>query len=308
VRDPARWRRAVAALVERFRTHGRHWQIGQAINRSKWGAWTLDEYLRLARDAAAIVRDGDPHAEVLGPAVIDFELHVAMAVLNARRAPHFDALAGLLYVDRRGQPENRQLGFDSVGKVLLQQAIADTARRCDGRSWITEINWPLWQGPHAPAGRSVAVDEQRQADYLARFYLLALTTGQVERVYWWRIVARGYGLSFLDADGNIARRPAFDALRTLHAQLDGCVSLGSAAAPAGGHLLRFRRADGDEIWVGWRRDEADDGLAVSLPRPVRVVVEQDGGTAPLRADAQRLPLAPSVRYAHLSPAAGADVD
>ena len=45
----------------------------------------------------------------------------------------------------------------------------------------------------APAGRDVAVDEQTAADYLVRYYLLLLGSGLVQRVYWWQLVARGYG-------------------------------------------------------------------------------------------------------------------
>ena len=91
------------------------------------------------------------------------------AVVNLR-APRdlpdlrFDGLASLLYVDRRGAPENRQLGFDTEGKVRLLAAIAGTARRVAApRQWISEVNWPLREGPHSPAGKSVAVDEEAQA-------------------------------------------------------------------------------------------------------------------------------------------------
>ncbi len=136
-----------------------------------------------------------PESSCSGPPVIDFEYHVTAAVLNLKRAGfRFDAVSALLYVDRRGAPENRQAGLDTVAKVLLLKAIAETARNAAGRCWITEVNWPLREGPHSPAGRDVSVDEETQADYLVRYYLLALGTGLVERVFWWQVVARGYGL------------------------------------------------------------------------------------------------------------------
>ncbi|HEY9423086.1 MAG TPA: lipopolysaccharide kinase InaA family protein, partial [Thermoanaerobaculia bacterium] len=194
VRDPARWRRALEEIAPRFTPYGRHFQVGQAINRSKWGIWNVREYMELARAAEAVLRPY-PGVELLGPSVIDFEYHVTAAVLNLRNPGfRFDAVSSLLYVDRRGAPENRQAGLDTVDKVLLLQAIAETARSAAGRCWITEVNWPLREGPHSPAGRDVSVDEGPQADYLVRYYLLALGTGQVERVFWWQIVARGYGL------------------------------------------------------------------------------------------------------------------
>ena len=141
-------------------------------------------------------------------------------MLNLRKAGlQFDAVSSLLYVDRRGAPENRQLGFDTVDKVLLLKAIAETSRNCpSGRSVITEVNWPLREGPHSPAGRDVAVDEELQADYLVRYFLLALTTGAVEAAYWWQLIARGYGLIDPGSHGLRRRRPSYVALRQLQHQ------------------------------------------------------------------------------------------
>ncbi|RPH53978.1 hypothetical protein EHM82_07545, partial [bacterium] len=194
VRDPGRWHRALEGIGPRFAPLGPRFQIGQAINRSKWGIWTMREYVDLVRVAGEVLRR-EPGVELLGPAVIDFEYHVTAAVLNLRDPGfRFDAVSALLYVDRRGAPENPQAGFDTVAKVALLKAIAETSRNASGRCWITEINWPLWEGPHSPAGKSVSVDEESQADYLVRYFLLTLGTGLVERVFWWQMVARGYGL------------------------------------------------------------------------------------------------------------------
>jgi tRNA A-37 threonylcarbamoyl transferase component Bud32 len=272
VRDPQRWRAAVEELAARFRPFGRRFQVGQAINRSKWGVWKYGEYLELAVQASEILRR-HPDTEVLGPAVIDFEPHATAAVLNRRRpAVHFDAVASLLYVDRRGAPENRQLGLDTTGKVTLLHAIAETARNSAGRTWITEVNWPLWEGPHSPAGRDVAVDEQTQADYLARYYLLTLGTGLVERVYWWQLAARGYGLLDPGAEG-LRRRPAFHAMRTLVRELEGSLCLGPLPASSPARLLGFRRADGAELVAAW----ATDGpTQAELPRAATAVMSRDG--------------------------------
>jgi tRNA A-37 threonylcarbamoyl transferase component Bud32 len=275
VREPGRWREAVAELGRRFAPYGRSFQVGQAANRSKWGVWSYREYADLAATAGEeLARIGRP-LEVLGPAVIDFEPHATAAILNLRRPGlSFDAVASLLYVDRRGAPENRQLGFDTVGKVALIRAIAETSRNATGRSWITEVNWPLREGPHAPAGRGVAVDEDTQASYLVRYFVLALSTGLVERVYWWQLVARGYGLAAPGDDGGLRRRPAFNALRTLIRQLDGASSQGPLPAPPGGRLYRFVAAGGAALVVGW--SAATGPVRARLPRPAAAAVGRDG--------------------------------
>jgi tRNA A-37 threonylcarbamoyl transferase component Bud32 len=266
VRDPERWRDAIEELAARFTPFGRHFQIGQAVNRSKWGIWRYDEYeplVAMAREAFAPY----PEAEILGPAVIDFEYYATAALLNMPWRPglELDSVASLLYVDRRGAPERRQLGLDTVGKVTLLKAIAETARNSGAGSWITEVNWPLWEGPHSPAGRKVSVDEETQANYLVRYYLLALGTGLVERVYWWQLVARGYGLVAPQEDGGLRRRPSHRALATLSHQLLGGRFLGELPAPSGAFLYDFEDSEGRRRVVGWSSAAPQRALLPSSP-------------------------------------------
>ncbi len=300
VRDPVRWRRKVTELAERFTPYGRYFQIGQAINRSKWGIWKVGDYLDLASSAASILKQY-PGVEILGPAVIDFEYHVTASILNLRNTDlRFDILSSLLYVDRRGAPEEAQLGFDTIGKVLLLQAIAETARNCGPRSWVTEVNWPLWEGPHSPAGRTVSVDPETQANFLARYYLLALTTGAIERVYWWQLVARGYGLvAPRSANGpagiELIKRPGFYALSTLSRVLRDSVFMGPLPAPARIYLFLFRRSDGTEVIAAW---SSDGPRKASLPRPVRGLTESNGKSRSLP-ESTEIEVSAAVRYFRL---------
>jgi len=301
VRDPARWTAAIEELAGKFAPFGKRFQIGQAINRSKWGIWNYDEYLELAARAAAILRR-TPGVEIFGPAVIDFEVHATAAVVNLRSPPpsllgeplgdpmlRFDGLASLLYVDRRGAPESLQLGFDTVAKVRLLAAIAGTARRVgSARQWISEVNWPLREGPHSPAGRSVAVDEQAQADYLVRYFLLAAGSGLVERIDWWQLVAKGYGLCDPQPDGRLRERPAFAAFATLIRQLAGTTCHGPQPAAAGARAVRFTRG-AEEIVVGWSTVGASDWLPVPAPRRI---LDRDGRELAVADESHRLLSAP----------------
>ncbi|HZF12886.1 MAG TPA: hypothetical protein VFE33_29200, partial [Thermoanaerobaculia bacterium] len=292
VRDPARWRAAIEEIAERFSPYGRRFEIGHAINRSKWGVWNLGEYVELATSAAEILRRREG-IEILGPAVIDFEHHVTAAVLNLKRPGlSFDAVSSLLYVDRRGAPENRQAGFDTVDKVVLLRAIAETARNAAGRCIITEVNWPLSEGPHSPAGRAVAVGEEEQADYLARYYLLTLGTGLVERVYWWQLVAKGYGLMDPADPKRPRRRPSFHALKTLVRELDGTSLEAVLPAPEPARLYLFRRPDGMAVVVGW---SAKGSTTVMLPHPPAGMCSQHDEDLTLAAG-PRVELGSAVRY------------
>jgi hypothetical protein len=181
--------------------------------------------------------------------------------------------------------------------VTLLRAIADVGRCSSSRCWITEVNWPLWEGPHSPAGKTVAVGEEEQADFLVRYYLLALGTGLVERVYWWRLLARGYGLVVPMGDGLLRRRPSWHALKTLIGQLEGAVFEGPVTAPAGAYLYKFNR-DGRDIVVGW---SPAPGTRATLPRPPLEAVARDGGQAPTPTG-RDVVLGPSPTYYHLADA------
>ena len=144
----------------------------------------------------------------------------------------------------------------------------------------------------------MAVDEERQADYLVRYYLLALSTGAVERVYWWQLVARGYGLVDPQEDGRLRRRPAYWAMATLQRQLAGSIHLRPLAAGPGGDGARlhlFRDAAGGELVVGW---STRGRAAARLPRRAAEVIGRDGEVLPPPAT-EEVELDPSPRYFRL---------
>ena len=219
--DPSRWRAHVERVVGRLGPIAHAFQVGQAPNRKKWGVWRPQEYVQML-DGVAEVRRTLPGYRWLGPSVIDFEYHFTVQFLGGHRPFDFDGIAALLYVDRRGSPENRQYRhFDLRRKILLLRAVVEASGHPLVPLHLTEFNWPLrGTGRHSPAGRCVQTDEARQAAYLVLYNLAAAASGCVANTSWWQLVARGYGL--LDEDGESWRpRPALAALRTLQVRAVG---------------------------------------------------------------------------------------
>lgn len=216
VLNPSRWQRFLEDAFSRFRKFSSLFEVGHAWNRTKWGVWDYREYLKLARPAATLARKYE--VELVGPAVIDFEFHLYPPVL---KAIPFAKVSSLLYVDRTGAPENRQSGWDTSGKVALLKAVIDGSCAGERELWITEVNWPLkGTGKYSPAAGKPNVTEKEQADYLVRYFIVCLASGLVERIYWWQLVAPGYGL--VDSRGKEWRkRPSFHALKTMVRHLEG---------------------------------------------------------------------------------------
>jgi hypothetical protein len=290
VLDPGSWRAFLEEVFGRFAPLASAFEIGHAWNRTKWGVWDHREYLRLAEPAFELApRFG---AKLAGPAVIDFEFHLYPVTLP--RLP-FDAVTSLLYVDRMGAPENGQFGWTATMKLaLLKAAIDTTARPGAGRGlWITEVNWPLaGTGAFSPASGRPNVSEDEQADFLVRYYVLCLASGLAERVYWWQLVAPGYGL--VDSrESPWRRRPAFRAFTVLRARLEGSVfeghgagrddaagdgaGRGDAPEAPGVEIFRFRK-DGRAFAICWAPGGGSGELALSAP--VAAVLDREGREIP----------------------------
>jgi hypothetical protein len=222
--------------------------------------------LDLARPAVPLAQEFG--VKLVGPAVIDFEFHLYPPTLAA--IP-FDKVSSLLYVDHFGAPENTQAGFSTAKKVALLKASIETSRPKDSRIWITEVNWPL-KGtyPYSPASGKPNVTEDEQASYLVRYHAICLASGYVERIYWWQLVAPGYGL--IDSRNAAWRkRPAFDALKTTVRWLEASFFLEKVRTPAA-EIYMFRK-ERDSFALGWTRGNP---VAYQFPLAVSRVLNRDG--------------------------------
>jgi hypothetical protein len=266
VLDPGRWRGFLDETFTRLGPLCSAFEVGHAWNRTKWGVWDYREYLDLAAPAFGLAEARG--LKLVGPAVIDFEFHLyapTLAVLP------FETVSSLLYVDRMGAPENGQAGWTTADKVALLKAVVDLSSRRPCRLWITEVNWPIQgTGPYSPASGRPNVSEEEQADFLVRYHILCLAGGCIDRVYWWQLIAPGYGL--VDSrGGGWRRRPAFEAYKTMIRYLEGSVFVEKADSPRA-EIFYFRRG-AELLAVCWT---AGRPLGHVFDRPVARVVSRDG--------------------------------
>jgi len=214
IEDEALRREAFKRTFAALAPFGSRFQIGTTINRAKWGFAGVNEYLDFFQTAQRLRDEAFPALQLIGPGVIDFEYHFAAHALFNLKGIRFDAVASLLYVDRRGAPENTQAGCDLPCKVNFLSALLMLSPRAKYPLYLTEANWPLsGTAPYAPTSEKECVDEETAASYMVRYYLLALATQQVATVYWHQLAAPGYGL--VDTREGWRERPAFQAFKTM---------------------------------------------------------------------------------------------
>jgi hypothetical protein len=206
-------------VFDAFGRISHEYQIGNAINRVKWGFFGVEEYLEFFQTVQNLRDQHYPELQLLGPAVIDFEYHfTARALFNAYDL-QFDRLSALLYVDRMGAPENKQYSlFDTDRKIRLLSSLATLSPRVKQKGlYITEVNWPLvGTAPYAPTSEKECVSAATYSNHMQHYLEIARLSGCVSRVYWHQLVAPGYGL-IDDRGGELKQLPAFSALRQLWA-------------------------------------------------------------------------------------------
>jgi hypothetical protein len=197
-------------------------QIGNAVNRKKWAFFNMDEYLRFYQTAYRLRNEKFPGLILAGPSVIDFEYHYTIRLLFNFFKLRYDKVSTLLYVDRRGAPENKQMGFSLKEKINLQWAMQKLSPKCSDKIIITETNWPLsGTAPYAPTSEQECVDEDTYASFMVRYHLMAIATGHVETVYWHQLIAPGYGL--VDNRDGIHPYKGYSAYKTMLRVLEGAM-------------------------------------------------------------------------------------
>jgi hypothetical protein len=188
--------------------------IGSTINRAKWGFFSVNEYLDFYAVAYDLKKERFPYLKLIGSNVIDFEYHFTAHALFNLKPIRYDALGSLLYVDRRGAPENTQMGFDLRGKIRFLAALMRLSPKTSDELIITETNWPIKNtAPYAPTSETECVSEKDYTDYMVRYHLLAFASQQMSCVFWHQLIAPGYGL--IDNREGIRKRSAFDAYKTI---------------------------------------------------------------------------------------------
>ena len=218
IEDLALSKHSLEQVFNQFSPLTRRFQLGNAINRKKWAIFSMDEYLKFYKVEYDLRNQQLPQIELLGSSVIDFEYYFSTRTFNGYKT-RFDQFSSLLYVDRRGVPENMQMGLNLFGKLQLMQAMLRLSGKSGNDIVITETNWPITNTfPYAPTSEDNCVSLEVQANFLVRYYLLALSSGVVKHIYWHQLIAPGYSL--IDSrEGKLTKYPSFHAFKNMLAQL-----------------------------------------------------------------------------------------
>jgi len=281
VLQPQLWLHFLTKIIPAIADQVSHIEITHAFNRIKWGIWNLKEWRALIAPAFRLQQQY-PHIKLTGPACIDFEyLPVIAALKSLSPGQTFSALSHLLYVDRRGAPENPQGPFATLEKCALLKALTAVSPQCDDKVIISEVNWPLehtdiWSPivcPYAtpkwqrlPSGES----EEKYANYMLRYMVIAICSGHIDQLFWWRLSAKGYGL--VDDQNQFKPRLAFAALQYFFLRLGDATFIKKWPSEKNTYVMEFNNAT-QQILMVW----CTEGVSTELPKfDAQKMYDRDG--------------------------------
>jgi len=260
--------RFVEAATRQYRGLIDHWEIWNEPNISTF--WmpepNPEEFIEVVRTAYAAAKRGNPHCTVVSPALAGPGHNPAsMAFLDRLIELGLPSCCDAISIHpyrHRTTPE----ASDLVGDI---RHISDLSAAHGGRRpiWFTELCWVT----NLPGGNT----EKRAARMLGRAVPLALGTGLVERITWFRFHDPGVDRFYLEHNCSLCRndllpKPEYFAYRT-------CSTLLDMAEPAG-HLElgdqaygRVFQKDREYTAVVWRPEGTGQvGIDMGLPE-ARVV-------------------------------------
>ena len=267
-----RWRTFVVETLDRWGEDVRMVEVGSTINRKRWSGYELNGWLAAWQIAAAEVRRRN--MVLLGPNVTDFEPYFNEALLSILKRHDLlpDIHSNNLFVERAGEPEawdHKILGAKLAAlckfNLVRKARVLDQVARRYGLNTTVSTNayWTMKR-----IGRLLPNPEQKQADYLARYFALAAASGALAHVYWGSMIGHNEGIidspapprperpavTFYGETTGVAhlyrQRPAFDALRQVNHAIAGCDYQGPAATGRGLEVHPFRKGS-TQTHVAW---------------------------------------------------------
>ncbi|KJH81634.1 hypothetical protein [Stutzerimonas stutzeri] len=251
----AAFNRYVAFVAQQFRGRVKHYEV--------WNEWDVEDpsdpqftqdYARLIADAAGIIRQHDPDAKVLAGAVTTkgIESGFALRLIENGVMQSIDGLSLHPYVHCRGRGKNTpEAWIEWLAEVDLELS------RAAGQPvplYLTEMSWPAYQG-------SCGIDEDLQAAYLARSFLLVRTLPNVRGMWWYDFRNDGTDKREREHNFGLVRqdyslKPAYRVLEAVGPIVQHYQFLGHREKTGNNTvLMRFGNAD-EQLLAAWSTDQA----------------------------------------------------
>lgn len=193
-----RWRLFLVYVLDRYGVYIKQVEFGNTLNRKHWAGYTIDGFLIAWSIAQAEIKSRN--LILLGPNIQDFEPIYNISVLKMLRAKHQlpDMQTDNLFVERVSEPERfddrilkyqwaRLFKYNLVKKARLLQKIGLDFGVPHTMS--SAAFWAIYR-----INRLLENGEQKQADYLTRYFTLLAASGALQQANWGAFICNREGL------------------------------------------------------------------------------------------------------------------
>lgn len=276
-----RWRDFIEAVCRRFGARVWAIEIGSTINRRRWAGYDNESFFACWSIAYQLIKAR--HITLAGPNISDFEPLYNIAVLKKLHRDNQlpDIQTNNLFSERVIEPERfDQRIFGTRLALKLKVNLVKKARLIQkiGRYFgVSRLMSPaaFWTLPRIE--RLLVHSEQKQADYLSRYFTLLAASGATQQVFWgpllcWRegLIDDGSGRypplerithykSVIGERPDFRPRPAFSALQNWIKQVEGSYYVGPRLSAVGIEVHVFEKND-RQVHVMW----CENGRALPL--------------------------------------------
>ncbi len=223
--EQAVWQSFLDEVLNRFGQKLMRVEIGSTINRKRWAGYTVDGFLHTWRIAFNAIKQRN--LELAGPNVTDFELIYNIGILALLKARNQlpDVHTNNLFSERISEPERFDhkvfsYRWSTVFKVNLIKK-ARLLRKISTDFDVAKLVSPVAFWAIYRIERLLSNGEQKQADYAARYMLLAAASGALNQAFWGAFICHREGL--IDDGLKDAEYPALERV-THYASVDGNIN------------------------------------------------------------------------------------
>lgn len=272
--EQERWRTFLSTVLDQYGTSVKQVEIGNTINRKRWAGYSFDRFLIAWEIAQAEVKSRD--ITLLGPNLQDFEPIYNIGILKALQDKDQlpDVHSDNLFVERVSEPERfdhrilkykwaKIFRYNLIKKARTLQKIGrdfGVAKTASSAAF-----WAIYR-----INRLLANAEQKQADYLTRYFTLLAASGALQSANWGALICNREGLindgltdaeypdleriaHYQSADGALnqyERYPSFYAMQTVAHYLSGAHYQAAVASARGLEIHHFTN-EKTQFHIAW---------------------------------------------------------
>lgn len=270
------WRTFLTTTLDRYGANVMQVEIGNTINRKRWAGYTLHTFLTTWQIAHEEVKSRD--IKLLGPNIQDFEPIYNIGILKILAVEGLlpDVHTDNLFVERVSEPErfdHRILKYK--WSALFKYNLVKKARILQKIGLDFGVNatsspaafWAVYR-----INRLLVNGEQKQADYLTRYFTLLAASDALQQANWGALICNREGLIndglsdaeypaleriayYQSADGELneyERYPSFYAMQALLHYLSDSDYIKTIASTQGLEVHHFKNKELNlQLHIAW---------------------------------------------------------